>query len=1309
MSVPDPQEMDRRQRLRERLVARLGEAGDDSGQLSAVLVTANAAEQSQPFALTDLQEAYWIGRRDSGTACHGYAELDVENLDPARLQAAIDRLVQRHPMLRAVIDADGRQRILPDVAPYRLPFIDATGPDAAQLLAATRAEMSHQVLPADRWPLWDIRAAHTGSRTARLHISFDILIADALSFRILAGELADLYEHPDSDLAPLAITFRDYVTHVDNQREGPDRDADWNYWRERLATLPTAPQLPSRPDLAGSAQFARFETRIAADTWALIRENAGNHGVSAASAVMAGFAETIGGWAAARDFTLNLTLFDRRPLHPDINRVVGPFTDISLLAVRLPATGTFADLAAALQSQMWQDLQHRSVSGVEILRELHRTGLPAAMPVVFTYVQDPGQDDFRAGMSRLGRVGYALSQTPQVLVDCQVAEAAGECWLWWDAVAGAFPEGMVSEMFATFADLVARLADKATWTGTDAARLPDVAALRAGTQRCVELAVRPLHQLRARPDGNHPAVVDATGTLTYGQLDAAVNGVAHRLCALGIGAGDLVAVHAAGGADRAVAVLAVCAAGAGYLPLDSLLPPTRLANLAHRAGIAALITGEAAGAPVDWLDAAVPVLNVRGGTAPVDGELPDVPMDATAYVIYTSGSTGVPKGVRVSHLAAANTIVDINERYGLHAQDRVFAVSSVGFDLSVWDMFGTLAAGATVVSADPGQAGKDPARWLSRMLDERVTVWNSVPALMGLLMDVCEVRRASLPDLRLVLLSGDWIPLGLPERIRQVAPGARVISLGGATEAAIWSVAYDTAEPDRGWSSVPYGFPLTNQALYVLDEAGRERPVAAVGELFIGGTGLAEGYHREPELTAAAFVEHPDLGRLYRTGDLVRRHGDGCLEFLGRRDDQVKIQGHRVELAEVEAALLRLPGVRAAVAAALGERDGQRQLVACVVTENAGSDMQLLRQRLAAVMPAYLVPARLVAVEQLPLTANGKMDRGRLAELVRHTDDAQPAAQLVRQQHSPLGEYLLSRVRDWLGDPQLPIDADLVAAGLDSIDLVRLANRLEKELDFRPAHEDLVRTPSVAAVQHMFEEDLLRRLGDGGLTASVGGPADAAQLIRRAVARRMTLFGLPGIALTETGDDEKTEYHSARRLAGGVPVGQLAQLLGVLRATGSPAGYRYPSAGGSYAVRTFVHARPGGIDGLAPGLYFYNPVEHRLALFADVALAAYWYAPDNQHIAEGAGAALYLAVDSAALLPQYGPDTARYAALEAGSMAMLLRQGAGQLGIGLCQIGSFTDGEVTTALGLAARTDLVATVLIGAAVDGGGDVEDGFV
>jgi amino acid adenylation domain-containing protein len=359
--------------------------------------------------------------------------------------------------------------------------------------------------------------------------------------------------------------------------------------------------------------------------------------------------------------------------------------------------------------------------------------------------------------------------------------------------------------------------------------------------------------------------------------------------------------------------------------------------------------------------------------------------DALAYVIFTSGSTGEPKGVQVSHRAAVNTIEDVCARFDVRAGDRVLAVSALDFDLSVFDVFGLWSVGgaAVLVAED---LRRDARAWLRLVRTHGVTVWNSVPALLDMLL--VAAGDEDLGALRLALVSGDWVGLDLRERLTARQAGARLIALGGATEAAIWSNFYEVGEIPAGWRSIPYGAPLRNQMFRVVDQGGRDCPDWVAGELWIGGVGVAAGYRGDPERSAARFVIHEDVP-WYRTGDLGRYWPDGTLEFLGRSDLQVKIRGHRIELGEIEAALQAYPGVRDAVVVTAGGR--RAQLAAAIVGSPA--TLSELTEFLAAWLPSYMIPERVVVFDELPLSANGKVDRDAIRQqlsIVDSGDDEPP-------------------------------------------------------------------------------------------------------------------------------------------------------------------------------------------------------------------------------------------------------------------------------------------------------------------------------
>ncbi|WNV87682.1 non-ribosomal peptide synthetase [Umezawaea sp. Da 62-37] len=592
---------------------------------------------------------------------------------------------------------------------------------------------------------------------------------------------------------------------------------------------------------------------------------------------------------------------------------------------------------------------------------------------------------------------------------------------------------------------------------------------------------RSLHRLVENSAARTPgaaAVITPDRTLTYRELDELAEAVAVRLRPV-TGPDRLVAVAMRKGWEQVVAVLGVLKSGAAYLPVDPGLPAARLRQVLDLAECATVLTQPGLLDGLTGVDLSV-VDDELTGVAGTPS--PDVPRDL-AYVIFTSGSTGVPKGVMIEHGGVTDTVLEIDRRFGVGPADRTIGLSSLSFDLSVYDIFGPLAVGGALVLPSADTAG-DPAHWVASMRRHGVSVWHTVPALMGILLNWLEdTGTPAPPALRLVVLTGDWIPVGLPGRVRGHFPDATVVSMGGATETSINSLVHVIGDVDPSWTSIPYGVPLPGEDCLVLDDDLRPVPDGRAGELCVTGTGLARGYWRDPERTAASFPTHPDTGkRLYRTGDRGRRTPDGRIEFLGRTDNQVKVNGYRVELGDVEAALLACPGVHGAAAVATGPRTALTGLTAFVVTDDF--DAARIRTRLDELLPAYLVPGSLHPVTTFPLTANGKVDRAALRELADgsgSTGDGEPPRPGTEQRVADL-------LTDLIGRPVTSRTTHFFDLGGNSLLSAQVATRLRREFT--------VDVPIGLALTHPTVERMARALHEAPERAADTEPA----LVPRSVA-----------------------------------------------------------------------------------------------------------------------------------------------------------------------------------------------------------------
>lgn len=966
------------------------------------VVAGPTVDEFVPFELALMQHAYWVGRADGqqlgGVAAHFYDEFDGTAVDPDRLERAVRQVLARHGMLRVRVLDDGRQQIMPE-SPWpglRLHDLrEVADVDAA--LLTLRTTLSHRSLDITRGEVFDVQLSLLPSGATRVHVNLDMVAADALSLRVLLADLARFYQ--GETVEPISYSYPQYQA----DRRAGESVAARNYWQDRLATLPPAPQLPVRSDVSDATKVLRRHRWLDPESLHRLETLSRKHTLTPAMALAAVFAETLTAWSAEPDFVLNLPLFDREPVHPEAGQLVGDFTSSVLLAWDGGTPGTFAERAARLQERFHADAAHTSYSGVEVLRDLSRTkGERVLAPVVYTSALGLGELFPAEVRECFGEASWIISQGPQVWLDAQVTELNGGLLVNWDAREDAFAPGVLDAMFEAYSALLDRLlAGPEAWAAPVAALLPtrqaDVRA-QANATSTPETTDR-LHDgffRNALANPTAPALLwGDDGALTYGELAAQALAVAGHLVAEGIEPGSVVAVSLPKGPEQAVAVLGVLAAGAAYLPIGVDQPALRRDRICKAAGVRLVLDGPVSGQPLK---------------APRDG-------DELAYVIYTSGSTGEPKGVELTHAAAMNTIADLNQRFGLTADDRTLAVSALDFDLSVFDLFGALSAGGAVVFPREHER-RDATAWVELIQRFEVTVLNCVPALLDMTLTAAE--GTPLP-LKLVLLGGDWVTIDLPDRLHAVAPEARFVGLGGTTETAIHSTVLEVDEVPAPWTSVPYGVPLSNVACRVVDALGRDCPDWVPGELWIGGSGVARGYRGDPERTADRFVT-VDGRRWYRTGDRARYWTDGTLEFLGRADHQVKVRGHRIELGEIESALGAFPAVDQGIASALGPRT----LGAAVTGQ---PDLAELKAFLAERLPTAMIPDRIAVLPKLPLTPNGKIDRPGVRDVLLALGLGD---EVVTPPAGPVETVVAAAWSDLLGIAGIGREHDFFAIGGDS-------------------------------------------------------------------------------------------------------------------------------------------------------------------------------------------------------------------------------------------------------------------------------------
>lgn len=1061
---------------------------------------------NEPFALTDIQQAYWIGRdqhMDLGNvACHGYMEIECQDLDIELLQMSWNKIIQRHEMLRCIILPFGQQQILDDVDEYEFTQRDFTSlskDEREESLANLRTRLSHRVPRTDQWPLFDIHATKLQNGITRLHISLDNIMTDGKSIGIMLSEWVHMYYNPAQQLPQLSLSFRDYVMSFEAYKQTDDFAKSKQYWLDKLDEVYPSPQLPLSKNSSEvkNPTFVRREFHLSQEKWERLRSFASQKaGLTPSGILLSVYAQVLSLWSNSAKFTLNVPTFNRLAVHPAVNDIIGEFTSLILLSVDYSKNLSFKDQANQLQKQLFKDQAHDAFSGVAVMRELSRHSKPASMPVVFTSTFGLTQNvnttfsEHEQQAQELGKQIYTISQTPQVYIDNHVHDHGGTLNVYWDCVDELFPDGMLDDMFEAYGKLLEQLAsNEEIWESNQPIALPkkqqelyleyNDTANSDYLPKKDDLLSGFLHHVERLP---HETALVANGeSLSYQELFKRACFMAHELKQTSFNAKDKVAVILPKGWQQIASVIAILGTKGIYVPFDASLPQKRLEQLIHVSEVEYVITTKEIQSKLDsnnnvsfiipaltWTQKEETVVQHSGvAFTPSNNE-------ELAYVIYTSGSTGEPKGVMTSHKAALNTILDVNERFNVNSNDVIFGLSGLHFDLSVYDVFGSLNAGACLVLPNEEDL-KDPNHWLEMISQYNITVWNSVPALCQMLLMQAGANGSFMQSLKRVMLSGDWIPLSLKDELNKHTNNARLYSLGGATEAAIWSIYYEVEEVDASWSSIPYGMPLANQQFYVLNERLQECPLRVVGDLYIGGEGLALGYCNDEQKTNEAFIIHPKTGkRLYKTGDKGRLNLAGYMEFLGREDFQVKINGHRIELGEIEASLLQHESVKSAVVTAIDAygnsesskdvKHNKQKLVAyCVCRKDTPLDIQEeLKQWLSERLPNYMVPNYVFMLDALPLTSNGKLDRKALP-LPSHEQSSKTS--IAKTDNEKL---LVSLWQEILHIQSIYTNSDFFDLGGDSLQATRLSVALQEEglnlgvndIFLHPILEDMVKKMS---------------------------------------------------------------------------------------------------------------------------------------------------------------------------------------------------------------------------------------------------------
>ncbi|MEC1507169.1 amino acid adenylation domain-containing protein, partial [Bacillus haynesii] len=1019
----------------------------------------------ETFPLTGIQLAYLVGRDETfeigGVATNLTVEFEAD-VDLNRFQLTLQKLIDRHPILRTIVFENGTQKILEATQRYTIETEDLRGFTEKEINARIleqREKMTSKIIDPSVWPLFELKTFMLPGEKKYFFLNVDPLICDDSSMKRLIREFKQLYENPGLKLPSLEYSFRDYVLASIDFKQTSRYQKDQKYWLDKLDHFPSAPELPLKSDPAHVAKpsFKKFSTFLDGHTWNELKKKARHHNLTPTAVLCAAYAYILAYWSRQNHFAINLTVFNRIPFHPDVKNMIGDFTSLMLLDIHAEEKmNSFWRFALNVQDTLLEALEHRHYDGVDVIRNIaKKNGMnkKAVMPIVFTSVLSENPDDSFDSLVDFDNIHFFSTRTSQVYIDNQVYEINGGLYITWDYVEQIFEHDVIESMFDQYIAVIQQVVsgeDVSTIQMNEKSRQ----MISAYNDTDQSFDTEPLHELftgQVKHGPDRIALKHHDEVMTYQELDEKSNQVARFLIGKGVERGDYIGVIGKRSLGTIVNLLAVLKTGAAYIPLDPDYPEERKAYIQSKSNCKFFIS-------YDVYDKAH---IERFSKAPVDRK---VDLDDMAYVIFTSGSTGKPKGVQITHGAAANTILDINEKFNVTEQDNIMGISSLCFDLSVYDVFGALSSGASLVIIDDQ---RDVFSLKETVEKERITIWNSVPAIMGMTADVYLDNELN-HHLRLILLSGDWIPLQLPATIKKTFKNAEVISLGGATEGSIWSIYYPIQKVEEDWKSIPYGKPLANQKIYVLNQNKQLCPVGVEGELYIGGAGVASGYIHDQEKTDHSFIQHQELGYIYKTGDYGVLKEAGYVEFLGRKDSQVKIRGYRVEMGEIENTLLSHHEITKASVIDYTSPDGIKNLYAFVVAENAISQLDV-KEFLQKTLPDYMIPAKFVQIDEIPLTVNGKVDKRTLHDLAEQqtADEGQRGGSMLPENETQA--MLLEIWKDIFGLDSVNLDVSYYEIGGDSLKAISIITEINKRMNVEMPISEIFKNDTIIALDHYLK------------------------------------------------------------------------------------------------------------------------------------------------------------------------------------------------------------------------------------------------
>ncbi len=1078
---------------------------------------------NEGYKLSSAQYRLWVlGQFEEGSVAYNMPRaITLEGeYNKEQLSNAIKQVIDRHEVLRTVFreneEGEVRQWVLnSEEINFQLQFLDFTDHDQpAKQVEEYIQKDSFKRFDFENGPLLRAVLFQTEEKRFALYFNMHHIISDGWSIDVLSKDVLTYYkalsDNKEVDLEPLRVQYKDYASWQSEKFASEAFEKHKTFWLDQLSGELPKLNLPSfikRP-LVKTYDERTLETYLSEELSQRLNQFCRENSGSLFMGVLAGVNAILHRYTNQKDFIVGSPVAGRD--QQELAEQIGCYINVLPFRNQVQENQSFLDLFGTVRENTIAAYDHQEypfdklIEDLNLKRDMGRSPVFDMMVVMqnISEVESDQNSDF-IHSDQIKDLGEGKGKFDLNFIFFEIGDRISLKVSYNEDV---YEKPLIEQLIRHFKSLLSLMLDKVD---------KPLGELNYMSQELHEELVYELNatdlaysdkltlvdivESRTNKTPNNVSFIDENRSITYQELNDFSNQIGHELKEQNVSNGDYVCLHMSRSVDLIASLIGILKSGGVYVPFEPTIPAARKEHIIDQLKVKVIITDH------ENLDGVMDILpnlpqlekiiclggqsNIQENriigeekvrTNSVDNlNISINPLDE-AYIIFTSGSTGTPKGVVDQHQPVINLVEWVNITFNVSEDDKLLMVASISFDLSVYDIFGTILAGATGRIASHEEL-KGSERLVEILYDEEITFWDSAPgALSQLMPHILEKGKEGIKGkLRLVFMSGDWIPLPIADELKQCFENIRVIALGGATEAVIWSNYYPIGEVNSHWQSIPYGKPIHNAYYYVLDDQLNPCAYGVEGDLYIGGKVLAKEYKNAPELTSGKFLETPFKKgeRIYKTGDRARFFFDGNLEFRGRKDHQVKIRGYRIELGEIEQNLLNIDTIEDAVVLAVGEDRGEKELIAYLVSSQT-ENLVDLRSQLRKNLPEYMLPGRYAQLDKIPVTVNGKVDKKKLAALqgleMASGVNYVAASSEVEEALVEIWEVVLNREKIGVND-------NFFDLGGDSIKSIQVVSRL-RERGYKLKVEQILRNPVLrilAEKAEVLEEHISQELVTG--------------------------------------------------------------------------------------------------------------------------------------------------------------------------------------------------------------------------------------